>query len=124
MPESRRSFAARIAAFGWNGEEFWTAFGSIGAKWAELAAKSEKLQLEAYESAPAKRRELEAAAAALSVPMCAARADALAAARTRFGSGEFDRFLYTVAAPVVTLSAAAPSGDEAARLRYVEGGCR
>lgn len=119
----RRHFEPEISAFGWDAAEFWRAFREIGGRWTALAARSEELQKSAHREAPARRRELEAEAAGLDVPMCRARAEALRKAREHFGRAEFDRFLYSALTPGFTISSATLGDDEAARLRYVEGGC-
>lgn len=118
----RRLFTPDITAHGWKAEEFWKTFREIGGNWAALAAKSERLQKDADRAAPARRRELEAEAAALGIPMCRARAEALREARVHFGVA-FDRFLYSVLTRNLTISSGKFAADEAARLRYVEGGC-
>lgn len=54
--------------------------------------------------------------------LCAARADALAAAQKEFGKEVFLRLLYEVVAPSVSLSYRADPGS-AEQLRFVESGC-
>jgi hypothetical protein len=72
-------------------------------------------------SAAAKRRIL-AAIKVVQEPQCELRFQALSAARQAIGREIFDRFLYQVVAPQMTVH----SDDEPdpARLRYIDGGCK
>jgi hypothetical protein len=60
------------------------------------------------------------------VRLCRLRARALSAAKAEFGEEAFLRLLYEAVAPEVTLLAvgSGPSPEDAARSRYIAGGCR
>jgi hypothetical protein len=56
--------------------------------------------------------------------VCRSRFQALEAARAHFGRQTFDRLLYTVVAPGLTQSSAAPDSNFASHYLFIAGGCR
>src|SRR3954469_4261991 len=115
---ARAILEPKIKAFGFQPDVFWAALGA-----------STNRYFAARDNAPVKH----SATAANSPPsgsngatigLCGARLTALNSAREHFGRDTFDRFLYTVVAPTLTVTSRAPGPDEASGLRYLSGGGR
>jgi hypothetical protein len=124
LPDMRSRFSADIRAAGWDEGAFWkTIREALGPYW-ELNEKSMALEARAKSLARAERHAVEAEAQSLGVRQCALRAEALQSVRAHYGADAFDRFLYEKVAPKIIIGTDFPFEKEAARLRYVEGGCR
>jgi len=120
----RSQYKDGIIAAGWKPDEFWVAIEEAGTSFIPVARKSRTLLALAATAAPAERPEHERDVQALRIPYCSARVEALRLARAHFGRERFDRFLYTVIAPTMTVSGSVSEETDAARLRFIEGGCR
>lgn len=118
---SRQRLRDAILAFGFEPDAFWAEFGRATENYRSLNARR-MAQIERMQTAPAQqRRELQREMDAEGRDLCRTRSDAFAAARRRFGGEEFDRFLYTVVAPGLSL---ASDPDTPEHVRFLEGGCR
>jgi hypothetical protein len=122
---SRAILDEKIKAFGYNPETFWNAVNVSarsyfevrgGAKLSPAANPREHPQVESIPSPPGLTNS--------HVSLCRARLTALNAARDHFGRDSFDRFLYTVVAPTLTVGSDTPGPAEGAGLRYLSGGCQ
>ncbi|HEY0160026.1 MAG TPA: hypothetical protein VGF28_22255 [Thermoanaerobaculia bacterium] len=98
----RAGLRDRIIEFGLNEEQFWSELEQVTAPHVQLIARNDSLAHE----------------------LCSSRADALQRARQHFKAVNFDRFLYTVVAPDLTVTSTSPGGETAEHLRFLAGGCR
>jgi hypothetical protein len=120
----RNQYRDKIAAFGWSEEVFWKTLEDAASEHTRYQTESLDLQMKLQTVSPPEHRKLELKIEELGYKQCGARADAFQAVRRKLGAEAFDRFLYGAAAPEIGIGSALPVGDEAGRLRFVEGGCR
>jgi hypothetical protein len=120
----RKQYRQAVTSFGWKEETFWHVLESAASDF--LRAQTESLSLQARLStlSPPDHRELETKIEELGYKQCRLRAEALRQVRMQLGRETFDRFLYSAVASEVSIASALPVGDEAGRLRFIEGGCR
>lgn len=112
--EFRQDIEERAAALGF-GADLWRRLGKLA---------SPLLELQREDARRAKALKSPAGDSHLTLPICRARAKALAAAKAEFGEEAFLRLLYEVIAPSLSKS----SGEiepkaAAANLLRIEGGC-
>jgi hypothetical protein len=121
----REAYAAGITRFGWNPNAFWSKLDTVTAQARAAAARQRSISQTLYTGSPTERRKAADQTTKLSIDVCRANADALAAANKTFGVAQFRKFLYTVVAPsIVSLTTQGSGSVERQRLLYVEGGCR
>lgn len=89
---------------------------TLDAQTVDYAAIRRERRRLATKVTPESRREMDAS----TVTECALAAQALAEMRRAFGKADFDRFLYEVVAPEITIRSDASKDS----LRAMEGGCR
>src|SRR5206468_2511947 len=104
--KQRQYYRGRLLDAGFDDEGFWPALASVAGPY--LAVKDRELITRSGEEND----------------RCAARHDALQAARELFGQERFDRLLYGVVAPTMGYSAATTVRNPAEQLRWAEKGCR
>lgn len=119
---TRRQYAADLACFGWEEDDFWQFLTAITAGYEQLSTRALAIQMTLRRSSPAKARALRAELDTLHAAMCGLRADALLKLRQTLP--RFDEFLYRAVAPNVSLSGRTPGPGEGQRLLWVEGGCK
>jgi hypothetical protein len=119
---TRDMLRPRFEQIGIDEQEFWATFASCTGEYKTLDARRWDVLRAATKAEITDRHRLEAEAEQLGREECALRVQILATARKAFVRENFDRILYTVVAPTLSTNYA-PSGDAAATLRYVEGGC-
>jgi hypothetical protein len=122
--DTRRQYRDKIAAFGWPEEVFWKTLEEAASEHTRYQDESIELQMKLRTLSPPEHRKLESRIEKLGYQACHARADAFQKVRVKLGAEAFDRFLYGAVAPEISIGSALPVGDEAERLRFVEGGCR
>jgi hypothetical protein len=103
--KQRLSYEKRLRSLGYDDEVFWTSLASVSGNY--LAVKEEACYTQACGDA-----------------RCAARHDALEAARQLFGREEFNRMLYIIVAPYSRQATATLDPNYRAALRRQETGCR
>jgi hypothetical protein len=119
---ARAMLEPKIKTFGFEPEAFWTALGSSTTGYFKardgggLTAASKRARTEATPS-PSGPNDGH-------IALCRGRLMALSSARDHFGRETFDRFLYTVVAPTLTVTSSPPGPDEGSGLRYLAGGCQ
>jgi hypothetical protein len=121
---SRAVIRDRIVAFGFNEEAFWRELESATTVFLTHAHRRAGLLRHLDEMPPTQQAEVLSQARGMDADLCATRAVALTRARRQFGREMFDRFLYTVVAPGLSVAAATPSADTPRQLMFVEGGCQ
>lgn len=115
----------RIIAFGIDDETFWRELESAISSYLRFAARHAAIQQRLIHTLDeGERSGLAAEAERMGPDLCRSRAAALAGARRHFGAETFDRFLYTVVAPSLSVSSGDPLVDTAEHLRFLEGGCQ
>lgn len=114
----------RIIEFGLDEEQFWRELEQVTASYKERIVRNEALAQEALAAPEDRKGEIEIKRARLQTELCSSRADMLEIARKHFTSINFDRFLYSVVAPDLTITSTAPGGETAEHLRYLAGGCK
>jgi hypothetical protein len=114
----------RIKDFGYDPNAFWaeleTSVASHLKSLRRNAALRERMRTASRAERDAIARDLESS----NIPVCRSRAESLAAARAHFGRETFDRFLYSVVAPQLSVSSPMPGAEEGRGLAYIQGGCR
>jgi hypothetical protein len=122
---TRAMLYEHIKSFGYaDPDAFWNELERIVAPHLALVRRTETLRNQLRGASRPDRDAIAREIERSSIPLCRSRADALASARAHFGRETFDRFLYSVVAPQLSVNAPLPSADEARGLAYVEGGCR
>jgi hypothetical protein len=123
---SRAILDEKIKAFGYDPETFWNGvevsahhYFEVRVGGAELRAASNSPKHPQLESIPSPPASPDSR-----VSLCRARWAALNSARDHFGQDKFDRFLYTVIAPTLTVASDTPGPAEGVGLRYLSGGCQ
>ena len=108
-----RAQKAGIAAFDWSALETLLAPYELNRRWIEPPASRRQ-------EASAERTRAQPSFEDFSRQQCSQRAAALEAARREYGRDRFDRFLYEVVAPMMSISGT----TTAVELRRIEDGCR
>lgn len=121
---SRDMLRAPIRAFGLEEETFWTELERATQAYLTPARRRAALLSKMAGVRAAEQQQILDEAQRMDVDLCTKRAAALTSARRQFGRETFDRFLYTVVAPSLSIAAVTPSSDTREQLLYVEGGCR
>lgn len=123
---SRAILRNRILEFGLDPQQFWRELEDAISSHVRLTSRYAALLNRLRESEPGTgtRGEIEAEKERLGPVLCRSRADALAEARRHFGAETFDRFLYTVVAPGLTIAPADLRLATAEHALFLEGGCR
>lgn len=120
---SRAILRDGIREFGFDDQAFWRDLESAIASHVRLASRHAALRNRIDASEEGVTAELAAEMNRLGPDLCRSRAAALVAARRQFGAETFDRFLYTVVAPVLTITPDARTGT-AEHVLFLEGGCQ
>jgi hypothetical protein len=120
----RKQYREAVTSFGWKEETFWHVLESAASDFFRAQTESLSLQARLSTLSPPDHRELETKIEELAYKQCRLRAEALRQVRLQLGRETFDRFLYSAVAPQVSIGSRIPVGDEAGRLRFIEGGCR
>jgi hypothetical protein len=120
----RKQYRQALTSFGWEEETFWHVLEAAASDFFRAQTESLSLQARLSTLSPPERRELETKIEELDYKQCRLRAEALQQVRSQLGRETFDRFLYSAVAPEVSIGSRIPVGDEAGRLRFIEGGCR
>ncbi|MFL6247518.1 MAG: hypothetical protein ACJ74H_15940 [Thermoanaerobaculia bacterium] len=107
---SRARYTDDIVAFGWSTTSFWRDLDEASAAYAGMRNRIRQMR-----TAPASETDI-------ADRFCLTRAQALQNARARFGYEQFDRFLYEVIAPGLTMFSDDPMTAE--QLLWVERGCK
>jgi len=123
---SRAILDEKIKGFGYDPETFWNGvevsahrYFEVRVGGAEPRAASNSPKHPQLESMPSPPEPVDSR-----VSLCRARWTALNSARDHFGQDKFDRFLYTVIAPTMTVASDTPGPAEGVGLRYLSGGCQ
>src|SRR6185436_16391287 len=122
--EVRTQYREAVTSFGWKEETFWRVLESAASELLRTQTESLGLQSRLSTLSPPDRRAMEMKIEELDYKQCRLRAEALRKVRTLLGRETFDHFLYAAVAPQISISSQFPIGDEAGRLRFIEGGCR
>jgi hypothetical protein len=122
---SRAILRDRILEFGFDDVTFWQELEGAISSHQRMAARHAALVKQFRDADEMERNTIREQTAVMGPDLCRSRIVALHAAREQFGGKDFDRFLYTVVAPVLSVSASDdPSLLSAEHLRYLEGGCQ
>ncbi len=116
---SQAMLNSRIHELGYDPKQFWTDLSEIAAGY--YAVRDRKVHLPPSRGVQTSDQEQTRTT---SIAMCRARFDALSAARAKYGTATFDRFLYTVVPPGLLSGSNMPGPDEASGLLYIERGCQ
>jgi hypothetical protein len=122
---SRSILDGKIKAFGYDPATFWNALEASARPYfevrsgAKVGTAANATQHATVESIPSPSQSIDS-----HVSLCRARLTALNAARHHFGREQFDKFLYAVVAPTLTVASDAPGPAEGTGLRYLSGGCQ
>ncbi len=119
---ARALLMTKIKAFGYEPETFWNELSASVPRYFEVRDGVSS-------RSPSKHARIEAIAPPsgpddVHTALCRERLTALSSARNHFGSETFDRFLYSVVAPTITVTSNPPGPEEGAGLRFLEGGCQ
>lgn len=119
---AHRAFDPGIARAGYDVDAFWETLRDVSSTYLNGREQQREPRPETHFNMPDGSRFWLPVTRAT----CAARYEALQTARTRLGVEKFDRLLYTVVAPQVTLSSSGnwTFAQRAEQLRYMSGGCK
>lgn len=131
---TRAQYEDDIVAFGWSTVSFWKEWDGLSADYRAVMHRSRRLVavmptrgypeagLEQSADTTTQSSQERADPGYLRRALCFRRAEALERARAKFGGILFDRFLYQVVAPKVTVLADEPM--TATELRHLARGCQ
>jgi hypothetical protein len=124
---ARAILEAKIRAFGFDPDAFWNAV-DVGSR-RYFSVRDSRTVAPFANQSPTTGPQAEAiqppsAAIDHQRAVCRERIIALNATRNHFGSETFNRFLYTVVAPTLTVASRIPGPDERSGLRFLSGGCQ
>jgi hypothetical protein len=120
----QRIYREKIRESGWDEEFFWPMLQKATAEYWRTTEKRLALERKTRYVPAAERNSLSAETETLGLTGCRLRAEAFQAVRQKLGAEKFDRFLYENVAPNVGIGSDFPAGNEAWRLRFIEGGCQ
>lgn len=126
-PDSRRAREAhalwdsKVALFGYDVTQFWSSLQSVSQPYVDLSTEKRRGRASAFvlKGTDGKQTLIQ-----INRDVCAARIAALQRARSVFGADDFDRFLYTIVAPDVSIATSGPGENRRVELQFTAGGCK